>query len=169
MAVIRPEQPVDIPIIRVLNEQASGRPDEGKIIDAVRQRDEPIISLVAVEDDQIVGHILFSPVTIQSPTATHQAGGLGPVAVRPDHQRRGIGGHLIKHGLRECREAGYGVVVVLGHPSYYARFGFGMASARGIHWKQEVPGDPFMVLELAPGALEGCTGVARYLPEFMSL
>ena len=93
----------------------------------------------------------------------HAPGGRSrPGAVRPGHQRRGIGGHLIKHGLRKCREAGYGVVVMLGHPSYYPRFGFGLASARGIHWEQDGPVGPLH------GAGAG-TGIARYLPEHMSL
>ena len=166
---IRPERPVDIPVIREVNEKAFGRADEGRIVDAVRQRDEPVISLVAVEDGQIVGHILFSPVTIRSAASARRGVGLGPMAVRPGFQKRGIGSQLVRQGLQTCREAGYDIAVVLGHPTYYPRFGFGLAAARGIRFELEVPGDAFMVMELTPGALEGCSGVARYLPEFMTV
>ena len=124
-------------------------------MDLVRRRDEPVISLVAVDSDQVVGHILFSPVSIESSQQTHRA--------------VGIGRQLIQEGLQVCRQAGYEIVVVLGHPSYYPRFGFMLAREQGIHWEQEVPGDAFMVMELKPGALQGCQGTARYLPEFMSL
>ena len=110
-----------------------------------------------------------SPVSIESSQQTHRAVGLGPMAVRPDFQGQGIGRQLIEEGLQVCRRAGYEIVVVLGHPSYYPRFGFMLARAQGIHWEQEVPGDAFMVTELKPGALQGCQGTARYLPEFMSL
>ena len=175
VTLIRPEQPDDVGIVRELNDQAFGRPDEGRLVDAVRKRTEPTISLVAVDenaadaDARVIGHVLFSQVTIESPRATVTAIGLGPIAVRPDRQRSGIGTELIQHGLQRCREAGYPIAVVLGHPSYYPRFGFSLARTRGIHWEHEVPGDPFMVMELKPGALEGVTGTARYLPEFMSM
>ena len=176
VTLVRPERPNDMSVVRELNDQAFGRPDEGRLVDAVRQRNEPTISLVAVDgndaaaaDSRVIGHLLFSQVTIESPTATVTAIGLGPIAVRPDRQRSGVGIELIRHGLERCREAGYTIVVVLGHPSYYPRFGFSWARIRGIHWEHEVPGDPFMVMELKPGALEGVTGTARYLPEFMSM
>ena len=128
-----------------------------------------MISLVAAEGGQVVGHVLFSPVSIESSQRTYHAVGLGPIAIVPEFQKKGIGGQLIEHGLEACREAGYAVAVVLGHPSYYPRFGFTLARERGIHWEHEVPGDPFMVMELTPGALRGCHGTARYLPEFMSV
>ncbi len=169
MAEIRPERTQDIPAVSELNQRAFGRLEEGRLVDLVRRRDEPVISLVAVDSDQVVGHILFSPVSIESSQQTHRAVGLGPMAVRPDFQRQGIGRQLIEEGLQVCRQAGYEIVVVLGHPSYYPRFGFMLAREQGIHWEQEVPGDPFMVMELKPGALQGCQGTARYLPEFMSL
>ena len=170
MAVeIRPEQPEESVQVRAVNALAFGSDDEGRLVDAVRQREESLISLVAVDGDTVVGHILFSPVTIATPEGEYQTVGLGPMSVHPDFQRQGVGGSLIRRGLEACRAAGYGVVVVLGHPSYYPRFGFTRAGTHGIHWEQEVPGDAFMVMELTPGALEGCSGVARYLPEFMTM
>ena len=166
---IRPERPEEIVQVRAVNALAFGRDNEGRLVDVVRKREESLISLVAVDGDAVVGHILFSPVAITSSEGVCQAVGLGPMSVRPDFQRQGVGGELIRRGLEACRQADYGIVVVLGHPTYYPRFGFTRASKHGIHWEQEVPGDSFMVMELAPGALEGCTGVARYLPEFMTM
>ena len=127
MAEIRPERTQDIPAVSELNQRAFGRLEEGRLVDLVRRRDEPVISLVAVDSDQVVGHILFSPVSIESSQQTHRAVGLRPMAVRPDFQRQGIGRQLIEEGLQVCRQAGYEIVVVLGHPSYYPRFGFMLA------------------------------------------
>ena len=94
-----------------------------------------------------------------------------PAAVSFAHgsNERTPGGQLVEQGLRTCRKAGYKVAVVLGHPSYYPKFGFVLARTHGIHWEHEVPGDPFMVMELQAGALAGVRGTVRYLPEFVSL
>jgi len=108
--------------------------------------------------ERLVGHIVFGPVEIDSPGREVRAIGLGPMAVDPDYQRTGIGRQLVEQGLRTCRKAGYKVAVVLGHPSYYPKFGFVLARTHGIHWEHEVPGDPFMVMELQAGALAGVRG-----------
>ncbi len=177
MISIRIEEPGDVETIRELHLKAFGRPDEGRIVDAVRRRTEPTFSLVAVDRtaesggqtrSRVIGHVLFSPVQIESPGRMVAAIGLGPMVVHPDYQRKGVGTRLVQEGLETCKEAEYTIAVVLGHPTYYPRFGFGLASTRGIHWEHEMPGDPFMVMELRPGALTGVTGTARYLPEFMS-
>ena len=165
---IRPERPADIPLIRAVNERAFGQPDEAALVDAVRARGERSISLVAVDGERLVGHVLFTPVTIHGPDCAHEAVGLAPLAVDPDYQRRGIGGRLVAQGLDGCRESGYRVAVVLGHPTYYPRFGFVPARLHGIRFELNAPDETFMVLELEPGALAGCTGVARYVQEFMS-
>ena len=165
---IRPERPADVPSIRAVNERAFGQPDEAALVDAVRARGERCISLVAVDGARLVGHILFTPVTIGEPDQVHEAAGLAPLAVDPDHQRRGIGGRLVARGLDRCRESGFRIAVVLGHPSYYPRFGFVPARLHGIRFALDVPDDLFMVTELVPGALDGCTGEARYAQEFMA-
>jgi putative acetyltransferase len=91
------------------------------------------------------------------------------MAVRSAWQRRGIGSRLVRAGLEECRRAGHGsVVVVLGHPEYYPRFGFVPASRHGVTWEHPAPAEAFMLLELRPGALGGRGGVVRYAPEFGS-
>ena len=166
---IRLELPGDTPGIRAVNERAFGQPDEAALVDAVRARGERSISLVAVDGERPVGHILFTPVTIQGPDCAHEVVGLAPMAVDPDCQRRGIGSRLVARGLDRCRESGYHIAVVLGHPTYYPRFGFVPARRHGIRFELDVPDDAFMVLELDPGALAGCTGVARYAKEFMAL
>lgn len=165
-ASIRPEQPEDHQDIHHVNRQAFGRDEEADLVDAVRRAGAAILSLVAVSDGRVVGHILFSPVCIESPEATHPAVGLGPVAVLPDFQRQGIGSLLIRAGLDACREAGHGIVVVLGHSDYYPRFGFRPASHYGIRWEHDVPDEAFMVVELRDDALAGVGGIARYHPAF---
>ncbi len=169
MATIRRERPEDIPWIRAVNERAFGQPDEAALVDAVRARGERTISLVAVDNGRLVGHILFTPVTIHAPDRACEAAGLAPMGVDPDYQGRGFGGRLVVQGLDRCRESGYRIAVVLGHPTYYPRFGFVPARLHGIRFALDVPDDAFMVIELEPGALDGCTGVARYAAEFMSL
>ncbi len=165
-ALIRVERPADRGAIRRVNNLAFGRPHEGALIDALRDAVEPHISLVAVRDGQVVGHIFLSPVSIESPDGEFAAFGLGPMAVSPECQRQGIGSELVRQGLEECRRIGQHVVVVLGHPKYYPRFGFVPAHIRGLHCEYAVPDEDFMVIELTPGALRGRTGLVKYLPEF---
>jgi putative acetyltransferase len=166
MLFIRREQPEDIAAIHELHEVAFGRPAEADLVDALRARSKTTLSLVAVEDDRIVGHILFSPVTIDSAARTFSAVGLAPMAVLPERQRRGIGSQLVSAGLLECRNAGYDCVVVLGHPTYYPRFGFVPASRYGLRSEYEVPDEAFMALAWRAGVLEDRGGVVRYQPEF---
>jgi putative acetyltransferase len=169
MLRVRRERPEDIAAIRQVNEQAFGRPDEADLVDALRARGKAVLSLVAVEDNRIVGHIFFSPVTIESGERPFPAVGLGPMAILPERQRRGIGSRLVKAGLAECRIAGYAGVVVLGHPTYYPRFGFVPASRYGLESEYEVPDEAFMVLAWHAGVLKAWGGLVRYQPEFRSV
>ncbi len=163
---IRSERPADAAGIRRVLEDAFGQPDEARIVEAIRERHDPVISLVALVGKKLVGHILFSPVTITSDDGHWRAAGLAPVAVLPDLQRQGNGQRLVTRGLEACRQEGHERVIVLGHPAYYPRFGFRPAEAFGISWEYEVRRDAFMALALTPGALDKCSGIARYLPEF---
>lgn len=165
--IIRPEQPDDIDAIRRVNELAFGTPAEAKLVDALRRANAILLSLVAELDGRIAGHILFSPVDIERKTGHDNAVGLGPVAVLPAAQRRGIGKALVQSGIEKIRVAGHGAIVVLGHPSYYSRFGFKSASEFGLCW--EVPGheEAFFAMELRPGFLGVRPGTVRYRPEFM--
>jgi putative acetyltransferase len=137
--VVRPERPGDAPAIRHVNEQAFGRAAEADLVDALRRHGTATLSLVAVRDARIVGHILFSPVRIESEARSTAGLGLGPMAVLPACQREGIGSRLVRTALEECRRAGHGWVVVLGHPEYYPRFGFVPASRHGLAWEHPAP------------------------------
>ncbi len=163
---IRPEEPDDHMAIRHVHTLAFGRANEADLVDALRRADALTISLVAAKDGDIIAHIAFSHVILTSSTAALAALGLAPMAVRPDRQRQGIGSQLVEAGLRICREAGYGLVVVLGHPDYYPRFGFVPAKPHGIVWEPHVPDDVFMVKELQAGMLTQTQGVVTYHPEF---
>ena len=163
---IRQENPSDIEAIRYVNEQAFESNAEAVLVDRLRDRGVVTLSLVAVEDDSIVGHILFTPVTIESENAKYEAVTLAPVAVLPEYQRRGIGAMLIEHALDECKRLGHNIVVLIGHPEYYPRFGFVPAKAKGLLSEFEVPDEAWMVAELVPGALDGVGGEVRFQPEF---
>lgn len=141
---------------------------EADLVDALRERAQPIVSLVAEVAGVIVGHILFSPVSL---TGHPDLGimGLAPMAVAPAHQGQGIGEALVRAGLERCRELGYIAVVVLGHPGYYPRFGFAPAARFGISSEYEVPDEAFMATELQPAALRGKSGVIKYHAAFGSI
>jgi len=165
MLIIRPEQPEEITDIRHVNLAAFGAAVEADLVDALRQHAQPFLSLVAVEADEVVGHIAFSPVTlVQHPDL--RIAGLAPMAVLPSRQRQGIGTSLVRAGLHESVRLGFEAVVVLGHAGYYPRFGFQAASSLGLASEYNVPDDAFMALELRPGALHGYSGTIRYHPSF---
>jgi putative acetyltransferase len=166
MMILRPETTEDYEAVHRVNELAFGQPNEADLVDALRPNAQPYISLVAVLDDQIVGHIFFSPVSIESESSTSTAMGLAPMAVLPEFQRQGIGSQLVWEGLKECRRIGHEVVVVVGHPEYYPRFGFAPARPKGLRCEYDVPDDVFMVAELTPEALAGRQGLVKYRPEF---
>jgi putative acetyltransferase len=166
MTTIREETPGDFGAVRRVNELAFGRPQEAALVEALRVSAAPYVSLVAEDGGRIVGHIFFSPVTIESDAAAHEAFALGPMAVLPESQGRGVGSRLVLEGLEECRRRGHEVVFVLGHPEYYPRFGFEPTKARGITCEFAVPEEVFMLKELREGALAARGGVVKYHPEF---
>ena len=166
MVSIREEQQTDHESIGAVIIEAFGNRGEADLVDRLRKSRQLTLSLVAVADSEVVGHIAFSPVMIRSEGGHRQAIGLGPMAVRPASQRSGIGSELIHCGLDMLRERGDGIVVVLGHPEYYPRFGFERSTKHGIKWEHDAPEEAFMVMELQEGALRGVSGTARYRPEF---
>ena len=166
MLTIRLEIPGDVEAIRYVNEQAFGQENESKLIEKLRNRGALTISLVAIQDGEIVGHIAFSPVKVESEGLSFEAITLAPLAVLPAYQGKGIGSQLVRAGLQECRRLGHEVVVLVGHPDYYPRFGFIPAKPEGIDCEFEVPEEAWMILELQEGALAGRLGIVRFQPEF---
>ena len=164
---IRPETSADHAAIREVNQLAFGGDAEARLVDALRDGGHVRISMVAEADPQVVGHILFSALTIATPRGILDGLSLAPMAVIPSHQRRGIGSSLIREGLRACREAGHRVVIVLGHPEFYPRFGFSATLAEPLH--SPYSGPAFMAVELVPGSLEGVEGDVTYSPPFEEL
>ena len=162
---IRNETPDDGAAIQEIHTRAFGGPTEAKLVQFISERKKALISLIAIRDGKVVGHILFSRVTIANAPAAFGSVGLAPVAVLPEFQRQGIGSQLIREGLATCRQAGYDAVVVLGDPAYYSRFGFIRAADFGLQNEYGVH-DEFMVLPLRDGVLERVSGMVKYLPEF---
>ncbi len=162
---IRPERTADVAAVRAINLAAFETSTEADLVDALRQQADPIVSLVADAGGSIVGHILFTPVTLLG-HADSKIMGLAPMAVLPSEQRHGIGSALVRAGLERCKELGCGAVIVLGHAEYYPRFGFVPASRFSIRSEYDVPDCVFMALELAPGTLAGKSGTIRYHPAF---
>jgi putative acetyltransferase len=166
LLTVRSERPEDEAEIRHINDEAFGRDVEGKIIDKLRSQGTLTISLVALDDGRIAGYIAFSPAETVPDNLTIRAIVLGPIAVLPDFQRKGIGWELIESGLEKCRELGYDIVVLVGHPDYYPRFGFVPASRMGIECEFEAPDEAWMLLELREGALAGRRGKVFFQPAF---
>jgi putative acetyltransferase len=162
---IRDERPEDIDAIREVNRLAFGQEHEGRLVDALRARGAVTLSLVAVADGAVVGHILFSPLTAGSEAGA----GLGPMAVAPAYQRSGIGSQLVTHGIERLRQAGCPFIVVLGHPEFYPRFGFRPAAALGLTCEWNVPDEVFMVKVLTPQAADRLSGRVEYQAEFSAL
>jgi putative acetyltransferase len=162
---VREERPGDIAAIRKVNEAAFDRPDEADLVDALRRNCKETISLVAVLDGNVVGHVLFTPVVVEGNGPTTGAG-LGPMAVHPLHQGRGVGRAMVGYGLEKLRASGCPFVVVLGHKEYYPRFGFERGSEHGITCSWDVPDWAFMVMVLDAERMNGVSGVVRYRSEF---
>jgi putative acetyltransferase len=162
--IVRIENPRDVSTIRAINEDAFGRPDEADLIERLRAEDVVLASLVAELDGRAVGHILFSRMWIDTISGAVPAVALAPMAVRTEYQRQGVGQRLVRHGLNLMRSLGEQIVIVLGHPDYYARFGFSVEKARGL--ESPFPPEAFMAIEFNPGALTGVHGKVRYPTAF---
>lgn len=167
MLTIRPETPADHGAVRGLTLAAFGQPLEADLVDALRRAAPRLVSLVAEDEGMVVGHILFTPVTVDMGERQCEGMGLAPMAVPPERQRQGIGSRLVERGLQILRERHCPFVVVVGHPTYYPRFGFTPASGQGLdsQWPG-MPDEAFMALVLDEDAMRGVRGVARYRPEF---
>ena len=159
---IRPEGKEDIAAIRQLNRQTFDTDAEANLVDALRKSNVSILSLVAEYKDTIIGHILFSEVSLDGYCPGIRISGLAPMAVLPEYQRQGIGSQLVIRGNEACRYAGYSAVAVLGHPQFYRRFGFEPSINYKIRSEFDVPDEVFMIKELQKDALMNCSGTIRY-------
>ena len=163
--LIRSEKQKDCEAVYAVNEKAFETSAEAKLVDILREQSQPVISLVCEESQDIVGHIMFSAVKLSGHPELKLMG-LAPMAVAPEHQRKGFGSALVETGLEQCRQRSYTALVVLGHPRYYPRFGFSPASRFGIKCEYNVSDEVFMAVELEPRALSGKSGTVRYHPAF---
>ena len=164
----RAEQPDDCAGIDGVHRLAFGQEDEARLVRKLRAAHgfDLTLSLVAVRDGELVGHILFSPIRIEGEGGDVPALALAPMAVLPAWQRRGVGSVLVHEGLAASRQAGHCIVVVVGHADYYPRFGFTPAGRRNLRLPFASPDAAFMALALMPGALKGLDGAIRYSPPF---
>jgi len=163
---IREERADDIAAVRDLNRRAFGQDQESNIVDALRANGAALLSLVATLNDRVVGHIMYSPLSIDG---KFEGAALGPMAVFPECQRRGIGSKLIKAGNRKLKDDGCPFIIVVGHADYYPRFGFKPASEHGIKCEWDVPDNVFMLPVLDQAKMAGVAGLAKYRPEFSSV
>lgn len=172
---IRQELPEDVAAIREVNRLAFGQDQEANLVDALRDNGASLLSLVATLDGQIVGHIMYSPITVGDETGSSVTGSsatgaaLAPMSVLPEHQHHGIGSKLVEAGTRHLRNAGLPFIIVLGHPTYYPRFGFQPAANFGITCEWPVPSEAFMVLVLDEEKMRGISGLAKYRHEFSTV
>ena len=163
-ALIRQEEPRDRKRVGEVNEAAFGRSDEADLVKRLREEGAVLLSLVAELEGRVIGHILFSRMTVETEQSSVKAVSLAPLAVVPDVQRKGVGSDLVRRGLVELRKLDEAVVIVLGHPEYYSRFGFSVEGARNL--VSPFPANAFMALELRSGALTGVSGRVKYATAF---
>ena len=166
--MIRAEEEKDWAAVHALNVSIFDLSAEASLVEALRKNAQPKVSLVAEDNQTLVGHIMFSPVSL-SGQFEMEIMGLGPMAVALNHQRKGIGSELVRAGIESCKQLGMGAVVVLGHPKYYPRFGFLPSSRFGIGCEYDVPEEVFMVMELQPGYLSGVSGAIKYHEAFRNV
>ena len=168
--IIRPETPADHPGVRDVVNQAFANDGEdiAGLIDALRAQPDytPELSLVAELNGAIIGHIMFTDARIETESGDVPAKSLGPLAVHPDWQQRGIGTQLGTEGLEACRRLGHRIAVVIGHSTYYPRFGFQRGRPLGIEMSIGRLEQSRMIVELVPGALEGIRGMVYFSPAF---
>ncbi len=161
--LIRDENEKDFLQVFELNRRAFESDEEARLVEKLR-RTEGAISLVAEIEGRVVGHIVFSRVTLEGEKGNFA--GLAPMAVLPEFQRTGVGKQLIKTGIESCAASGFTAIFVLGHSDYYPKFGFRIAAEKGFSTIYPAPEEAFMVLELVPGSLTGKAGLIEYHPCF---
>ncbi len=167
---LRQETKDDFKAVFQVNQIAFGQDDEAKLVDALRNNPTvfvPDLSIVATNNNKIVGHILFTKINIKDDNGNlHESLGLAPMAVSPELQKSGIGGQLIRKGFEVAKELGFKSVIVLGHEHYYPKFGFAPADKWNIKAPFDVPSNVFMAMELVKDGLKNISGTVVYPKEF---
>lgn len=167
---LRQEKQADFADVFELNKIAFGQENEAKLVDALRNNPTafvPELSIVATENNRIVGHILFTKINIKDEQAnSYESLGLAPMAVRPELQKKGIGGQLVRKGLEVAKGLGFKSIIVLGHERYYPKFGFEPAEKWNVKSPFDVPSDVFMAIELVEDGLKNMSGTVIYPKEF---
>lgn len=163
--IIRPEIPADYDAIRKVNDEAFGDPVEAKLVDAIRASDRflPELSLVAVSGGQTCGHVISSYVDVEP--GARRVLQVGPLAVLPSHQRRGIGSLLVEETIRIADARGEPLLLIEGNPQYYERFGFTRADAAGIEPPPEAHGPQYFMIRPLARYDAAFRGRAIYPPE----
>lgn len=158
---IRDEGPHDLDAVKQVVSSAFDRSAEAELVEKLREAGDSVVSLVAEEDGQIVGHVLLSKMAAPFPALA-----LAPVSVIPVRQRSGIGSILVQRAINRARSEGWSAIFVLGDPHYYERFGFNREAAAG--FTSPYVGDHFMVLKLSQ-SLPATSGELRHAPAFAAL
>jgi putative acetyltransferase len=162
--LVTPESSRDKAAIRAINQAAFGQPDEADLVEKLHEEGAVLLSLVARVSGIAIGHILFTRMFLDTETGSLPAVALAPLAVLPEWQRKGVGSQLIRQGLFLLRHKQESLVIVVGDPAYYGRFGFASDKALGL--ASPFPPEFLQVLELRPGALDGVAGKVRYPKAF---
>lgn len=165
---IRSETENDWSAIYDLNVLAFDTKAEADLVNSLRKCATPYISLVAIIEDEVVGHIMFTPVELTDYPAVSMMG-LAPMAVKENFRGVGVGSKLVTSGVEACEKLGAGAIVVLGHTNYYPIFGFQPASKFKLSCEYDVPDEVFMALELMPEYLSSKSGVVKYHETFASV
>jgi len=167
MVQIRGEKRSDYDAIKFINDEAFNQPQEGNIIEKLRNSDSKTLSLIAEMNNKIIGHIFFSSVKIEGHAEIIDGMGLAPMAVLPEYQKQGIGKMLVNEGISILKSQLIPYIIVLGHEDYYPRFGFEIASKYGLQsqW-DEVPDEAFMILVFNHDMMKNVRGIAKYREEW---
>ena len=168
--ILRQETANDYSEVFDVNRIAFQQENEAKLVDALRNNLSvfiPALSIVAAVNNKIVGHILFTKISIKDDKGNiYESLGLAPMAVRPEFQKSGIGGQLIRKGLQVAEDLGFKSVIVLGHEHYYPKFGFKPAVEWNIKAPFKVSSNVFLAVELIENGLQNISGTVTYPKEF---